>query len=320
MNQKIQVLKGLSIIMVIIIHTNAGWLIDVLYRPFINFAVAMFIFSSGYLTKCEIENKKEFFSRRIKKVLIPYILWTVIYTLVCSKPENLIENLFTTKASGNLYYIFVYIQLVLLTPVIGKLLKSKYRNLGWIITPMYMIVAIYIFKFAGVNFSFPYSYFLFFAWFIYYYLGMALGNNIIKIKLSYKKALMLYGITLFFAIMEGLVCFWLNQYSLAITQIKLSTVGSSMMFLIIAYLFINDDTKEIKDGECKILKALARDSFGIYLSHMLILHVLKEIGIYYILKLFFPLNCLAVLVISVILVRIMRKLLGERLSKYFGVQ
>ncbi len=316
MNQKIQILRGLSIIMVIIIHTNAGSLIDVLYRPFINFAVAMFIFSSGYLTKCEIENKKQFFGKRIKKVLIPYVLWTVIYTFFQSKPEKLIENLLTTNACEHLYYIFTYIQLVLLTPVIGKLLKSKYRNWGWIITPIYMIVTVYIFK-VVVS---PYSYFTFLPWFIYYYLGMALGNNIIKIEISYKCALKIYGITLLIALVEGIYWITLNQYFLAITQIKLSTVGTSMMFLIIAHLFIKDDTKEVIDGEYKILKALAKDSFGIYLSHMLVLYALKEIKIYYILKLFFPLNCLAVLVISVIFVRIMRKLLGERLSKYFGVQ
>lgn len=48
----------------------------VIIRPFVNFAVGMFIFLSGYLTK-ENENGvyRDIIYRRIKKIIIPYIIW-----------------------------------------------------------------------------------------------------------------------------------------------------------------------------------------------------------------------------------------------------
>ena len=61
MNKKIQIMRGLSIIAVIVIHTYntntymCGGGYGVIIRPFVNFAVGMFIFLSGYLTK-ENEN------------------------------------------------------------------------------------------------------------------------------------------------------------------------------------------------------------------------------------------------------------------------
>ena len=79
MNKKIQIMRGLSIIAVIVIHTYntntyawGGY--GVIIRPFVNFAVGMFIFLSGYLTK-ENENGvyRDIIYRRIKKIIIPII-------------------------------------------------------------------------------------------------------------------------------------------------------------------------------------------------------------------------------------------------------
>lgn len=54
-DKKIQILRGIAIIAVVAIHTVRGD-ISIIIRPFINFAVAMFIFLSGYLTKIEDKN------------------------------------------------------------------------------------------------------------------------------------------------------------------------------------------------------------------------------------------------------------------------
>ena len=75
MNKKIQIMRGLSIIAVIVIHTYAWGGYGVIIRPLVNFAVGMFIFLSGYLTK-ENENGvyRDIIYRRIKKIIVPYII------------------------------------------------------------------------------------------------------------------------------------------------------------------------------------------------------------------------------------------------------
>ena len=52
-NNMIQIFRALSIIAVVSIHLTPFGEWTVLCRPFINFAVATFLFLSGYLTKIE---------------------------------------------------------------------------------------------------------------------------------------------------------------------------------------------------------------------------------------------------------------------------
>ena len=47
---KIQLLRGLSIIAVVCIHNTPGGMVQAWCRPFLNFAVAMFLFMSGMLS------------------------------------------------------------------------------------------------------------------------------------------------------------------------------------------------------------------------------------------------------------------------------
>ena len=70
-NSSIQILRALAIIAVVVIHSYPIGIVGVFLRPFINFAVPMFIFLSGYLTKFEIGDYKTFAIKRIKRVLIP---------------------------------------------------------------------------------------------------------------------------------------------------------------------------------------------------------------------------------------------------------
>lgn len=73
--------RAIAIIAVVMIHTTPAGQWQVFCKPFINFAVAAFIFLSGYLTKTDNDNWLKFYVRRITRVLVPYIIWTVIYSI-----------------------------------------------------------------------------------------------------------------------------------------------------------------------------------------------------------------------------------------------
>jgi len=97
-----QQIRGICIICVIIIHCltyNDNLMItnfNILTRIIINFAVAVFIFLSGYFTKSEkIKNTKSFFQNRFKKLYIPFITWSLIYTIIariCGGGELIKDN------------------------------------------------------------------------------------------------------------------------------------------------------------------------------------------------------------------------------------
>ena len=108
-NNTIQLIRALAIIAVVMIHMTPSGMYQVFCRPFINYAVATFLFLSGFLTKIDNDNWISFYKKRIKRVLIPYLIWTVLYTLSSKNIGKLPNNLITAKAAAPLYYIFVYI-------------------------------------------------------------------------------------------------------------------------------------------------------------------------------------------------------------------
>jgi len=186
-NNTIQIFRAFAIIAVVIIHTTPLGYWQVYCRPFINFSVATFLFLSGYLTKIENDNWGAFYKKRIVRVLVPYTIWTIFYTLASLHPEKLPVNLLTAKAAGPLYYIFVYIQFVLLTPLLGKLAKSKYQFLGWLIAPLSVIAFKYYSLLTGQELN---SYIKLIwsdaclGWFTFYYLGLLLVLSSMPINSS----------------------------------------------------------------------------------------------------------------------------------------
>lgn len=72
MNIKIQVLRGLAIIAVVLIHTCPNGYAQVWIRPFINWAVPLFLFLSGYLTKMDNDDWSSLIKKRVLRVMIPY--------------------------------------------------------------------------------------------------------------------------------------------------------------------------------------------------------------------------------------------------------
>ena len=74
---KIQVLRGLAIMGVVLIHNTPVGIEQFINRPFINYSVGLFLFLSGLLTSYLTLD----FKKRLKKVLIPYVIWTLIYVV-----------------------------------------------------------------------------------------------------------------------------------------------------------------------------------------------------------------------------------------------
>ena len=170
-NKKILILRAVAIIAVVMIHTGPRGMSTIVIRPFINFAVALFIFLSGYMTPIRIEKLGDFYRKRLIRTIVPYILWTLIFAYIYGSWDRLGFNLLTANGSGAMYYMFVYMQFVLLTPLIGKLAVSKWNWTGWLIAPVFTIIFEYLPRFAGL----PMGTFMsigesinWFVWFTYY--------------------------------------------------------------------------------------------------------------------------------------------------------
>lgn len=290
----------------------------VFIRPFVNFAVALFVFLSGYLTKDKIDNVIIFYKKRILRVLIPYIFWSVLHTIISGSFTDLPRNLLTAQANSIYYYVLLYIQLVILTPCIGKLLVSHFAWIGWIITPVSLLVLRYIPAFLRISVQFPLNESCCLLWFAYYYLGMGLGNGIFKVEWNKKLILIGYSVLLVMAEIEGYIWFLNGNYDMATTQLRFTSLLSSTAFCLFAYSFIADADWKVKGNMItKVLLKLGDCSFGIYLSHVAVMTVLNKIPGYNLVV--FPFTSIVVLWVSLICVMIGNELLGDKIGRYFGL-
>ena len=318
-DRNIQMFRAIAIIAVVMIHTTPAGQWQVFCKPFINFAVATFIFLSGYLTKTDNDNWLKFYIRRITRVLVPYIIWTAIYSIPdirSAGPSALVKNLLCANATTTLYYIFVYIQFVLLTPLLGKLAKSPYRHLGWLIAPLSVILFKYIPVFGDIQLGKHIELFwndACLGWFTFYYLGLILGNRIIDRQFNIRNLAVLYCASLLLQMAEGYLWFTVDPAGCG-SQLKLSSILSSTIFMLIIYCVLNRGSN---DPKRRLLCTIGDYSFGIYLVHMMILKAMEPLDFYSVIP--YPITSLIVLSVSFIFCYISSAVLGKKASRWAGL-
>lgn len=320
MSQKsstIQLFKGIAIICVIMCHTCPSGMWTVICRPCLNICVPTFLFLSGYLTKIEGRDWSAFFKKRIIRVIIPYLIWTVLYTLQSGDYKSLPLNLLTTNAASHLYYIFVYIQFVLLTPILGKLAKSKYAHLMWLITPVYLIFYKYIPLFNGKEVG-GYLHFvcwnLCLGWMTFYYLGLLLGNRILVKKYQITTLVVLYAAAVLLQMLETYGWLRLGSNNPG-SVLKLTSIVTGVIFALIIYTVVEQGG--LKNAN-RFLVTVGNYSFGLYLSHVLVIRLLKLTPFYDSLP--YVVNSALVLLVSLGFCYAVDKAFGTKVSRWLGIK
>lgn len=317
-NTGIQIFRAIAIMAVVMIHTTPDGMYQVFFKPFINFAVATFLFLSGYLTKTDNGDWMTFYRKRIFRVLVPYVIWTIIYSIPewrSDGPAGLVRNMLSANATTTLYYIFVYIQFVLLTPLLFKLAKSRYRNIGWLVAPISVMVFKYLPVYGDLQMGRHLQ--LFWAdaclgWFSFYYLGLILGNKIIEGKFKMRSLIIVYCASLLLQIGEGYLWHMYDPAGCG-SQLKLTSILSSAIFMLIISKVVDNKTYKV---QCKTLEIIGDYSFGIYLSHMMILKALETIPFYNAIP--FPITSLIVLILSLAFCYICTLVAGKKTGRWLG--
>jgi fucose 4-O-acetylase-like acetyltransferase len=140
-NNYLDAWKGVAIICVVLIHTSgpiAEQPLGIVLRQFINFAVSLFVALAGYFSYGSFikaqKNMMPFFWPRIKSLLIPYFIWSLVCILLLRRcwfedPGKLLyHGLLIGRGISVGYYIILLIQLTLLTKllVIESLWSKKF--------------------------------------------------------------------------------------------------------------------------------------------------------------------------------------------------
>ncbi|MBQ6425922.1 MAG: acyltransferase [Clostridia bacterium] len=272
----IQIARGIAIFAVVSIHHVPGTGVFIA-RPFLNFAVGLFLFLSGMLSDPE----KLHTGKRILKVLIPYVIWSFVYIVreQFRTPETILpafgKALLTGTGSGIMYYVFIYVEFTLLIPVIDRLAKSGHRNLGFFIAPLEIVLMrllpmILGFRLPAVLRQIRHVSCL--GWFTYFYLGYLLGSGHLKLRISTEKLFSFWLLSLFLQVLETNLYYLMGNTNSG-TQIKLTCLLSGSLFALLMYRMIFSG----KAYEILPLKLLGDCSFGIFFAHGAVMMALDHI-------------------------------------------
>ena len=111
-------------------------------------AIALFIFTSSYLQFPLHYSSGEFFKRRAKRILVPFLFWSIVYALVWGEPVQNFKDLLLNfnYAAGHLWFVYmlvgVYLIMPLLSPWAEKVGKRELQiNLAiWLFTTLIPLI------------------------------------------------------------------------------------------------------------------------------------------------------------------------------------
>ena len=295
---KWQILRGLCIISVVLIHCDCGvvdsfpntsseFIFWVIIRCIINFAVPSFIFMTGYFISPEkIElGYIQYLKSRIGRLLVPYVIWSLIYafkrialSIITGENIDFLTILYKfVSGEFQLYYIIALAQLTILTPVLYRICKTEsfINKIIYIISPIYILfLFLYNFFFGGNS---PLYQTFFFLWISIYYLGMQMKINpnslekIVKIlgnKISIFIALML-------SVLESFMLIYVIKVSnsFSITHLKIMT----MVYATTIVLYFYRKKAQEMYGLGKIIITFGNNSFGIFFVHTFIIMLVRPL-------------------------------------------
>jgi len=314
-SEKIYISKGYAIIAVIFSHILYQTSVEVYLRELCNPCVGIFFFWAGYLA--DTNHIWEKYGRRILRVLIPYVIWSVIYTLWSGDYLEFGIKLLTGRCCATFYFMFVYVQLMLLLPLWAWLLQQKYWWIGFFPTVIWFVV-ITTYSLLGNYLMYPWNVNLFPVWLAVFYLGICVRYGKVKVP---KKIYYALPAGLFLEYAESLYWHARGREDLATSPAKSATMFFAILVCLGFYVWSKKDWPEEMNPAImtlrKILCLFGECSFGIYLIHTLVITALSKYTNLW--ELGYGAVIPVVLGLNLILVLALRKLLPRSVGKWIGV-
>ena len=285
-------------------------------RPFLNWAVAVFLFLSGYLTSERKVLGGGVLKRRFLRTLPPYVVWSVAYAALLqhASPLGTVKAVLTAGASAQMYFVAVHLQLVMITPILYQLLR-RCRWLVYSVTPVCLLV----YEVAtAMGFAVPVLGRLFPMWMLFYVVGLDWGRWQGLLQGRLKQAICALAVCVGVQLAAGFAWNGLGDYNMATTQLKLGSMATSLC--VIAVMMLLPDAAKGRLS-ASFLVPLGDASFGVYLCHIFFVAALgKALGLVAVpLALATVLKWLLALGLSFVFCEVAARLLPKKTAKILGV-
>jgi len=302
----IDVLKTIAIFAVILIHISGSsfylystiniksWLVSDIVDSFCRWGVPVLLMASGamLLNRERLDERpSEFFKKRLRKVLIPFLFWSLIYFLWVQRNSLdqinlhvLLEGVKTFLQGGvyyHLYFLYYLLGLYIVIPIIRVFLKSATRkDLNYFLILWFIGNAAYpsISQYFGINIGVPI--YIVTGFVGYYIIGFYITNY--EIRKIFKWIVYALGIIGLLGIAIG--TYILTKRSGIPDESLYSYLSPFVIFSSVAVMLFVKSVKwekiiNNKNKTVSIITEISAASFGVYLIHPIILEMLSKYGI-----------------------------------------
>jgi len=281
---EIDVLRGTSIMLTIMIHTNAYFLsqrVALITLELSQFVVVFFIFCSAYLffLKPLILTKeafRQYVIKRIARLMGPYYIFLILYLifsfLANSKnitPTYVLNNVFLIGGIEFNWLVLLFVELMLLLPLFSHF-ESKYPLVFYIYTFLSFVSSLVFLKYT------PLPYFRLIMWLPWSLIPIF---TLFFVKLRGRKWFMTLTLVISSVLFAASQIFLLSsRHSLQMYSNKyppnIYHLSYGVAFLILFFLAVKIGLFSYSPVQ-KIIHFFSINSYPIYFIHVLVIYVLK---------------------------------------------
>ena len=282
-NIKIDITKGLLITLVVIGHLLLGKLNDNMVRYIIySFHMPIFLLVSGYLVnvqRLEQENLSGLFRKYFSRLIIPWAIAVIIYSLIEYKYAILGKGLYILyHPIYHLWYVPAFLSYVFCTYFLVRS-GIQIKTILLILVPItiflnFIYISPGVNNYINSNLLSNISYIIRPQFYFYFILGIFLKNNL---KVIEKYNLLYFSIVLILFGFINILMFFMptNNMNKLISAVVL-IIQNSLIGLMIVRFLNSGKSLILKNKKMKTYTGwLGKESLGIYLWHVLPLILAK---------------------------------------------
>ncbi|MFA6768934.1 MAG: acyltransferase [Parabacteroides sp.] len=317
---EINYLRGFAILAVISIHVSGVFtkmqmssmtMIYMFIDAISQFAVPAFIFISGFVLYNKYNSDfdlKQFYLKRYKTIIPPYLIFSTFYILVKipvakmihrTIDTNILHMYLTGSSLFHMWFFTLIIQLYILYPLILKI--YNYSNRWSLILAFIASVVLSKYEVAGYMF--------------YFVLGMYLNNhynNPISTKHIFVIPALIAGTAI--QVMYYMDTYFSNQLLINFPEQLINIV--SILYFTVGFLVLLEIAKTLSRSEkLQSIDYLGSNSFSIYLIHALFIYIFTllfpKIGFEFNNILFYPVVFILTLGFSLVSIKIIKLMPGS---------
>jgi len=261
------------------------WLVADFLNALVRFAVPVFVMITGALLLPREYELGSFLKKRLTRVVIPFIFWSLIYIWYSWYNEELVftNNLWVDMkmvlhnlrngSSYHLWYVYMLIGLYFFIPIIGKFVRqASEKEILYFLLVWFLVMMLNQPYLSRYNPSIDMHYFVGYAGYLVLGNYLAYKDFNIKHLRAYAWLAFIFGVGLI-----TLGSFWLTQYhDLPGTMFYEPLNPAVLLISVSMFLIVKNTYPKVPPVVIKIRDFAGGLNYGIYLSHALVLYFLDD--------------------------------------------